>query len=197
MRAFKVLMVLGGILLSIGLILTANAILPGRTTETITIPAGGGWYAYYEFELLFSGSMSVEFQVLSGGTVKVYVMTQAQYDGFSQTGGGPSAFMTNGSSGTFSVSLPSGGRYFLVFAHGAGWEGMAQEVRTTLRVDGITPTSFVAGIVLSLLGIALLALGFRKKRQATAVPPLGQPPPPAGVVMYEPPEEPPRPPSPP
>jgi|GEM_PF-3597636 len=196
MKAFKVLAIVGGILVSIGLILTVNAIVPGSTTETIAIPAGAEWYAYYEFSILFSGSVSGEFQVLSSGSVNLYVMTQAQYDGFSLTGDGPSLFTTSGSSGTFSANLPSGGKHFLVFTHGGGWEGVIQDVRTTLRVSGIEPTFFVGGIVLVLVGVALSALGLRKKRQAAAARPPEFPPQPGGVVLYgpPPPEEPPRPP---
>jgi len=196
MKAFQVLIIVGGILLSIGLTLTVSAIRPGSTTQTITIPAGAEWYAYYAFSVLFSGSVSGEFQVLSSGSVNAYVMTQAQYDGFSQTGSGPSAFATSGSSGTFSVNLPSGGKYFLVFTHGAGWEGVAQDVRTTLQVNGIEPTFFVGGIVSFLIGVALVAVGLRKKRQAAAARPPEFPAQPKGVVLYGPPspEEPPKPP---
>jgi len=196
MKAFKVLVIVGGILLSIGLILTLSAIGPGSTTRTLTIPAGAEWYFYYEFSLLFGGSVSGEFRVLSSGSVNLYVMTQAQYDGFSQTGGGPSVFTTGGSSGTFSVNLPSGGKHFLVFTHGGGWEGVSQDVRTTFQVNGIEPTFFVGGIALILPGVALFALGLRKKRQAAAARPPESPQQPTGVVLYgpRPPEEPPKPP---
>ena len=84
-----------------------------------------------------------------------------------------SLFSANGSSGSFAIDLPSSGTYYLVFAHGAGSEDSAQDVRVSYRVAGIEPEFIGVGSALIAPGIALVGLGLRfreRGRRSTTGP---------------------------
>lgn len=199
MKGWQVLLVLGGLLVLIGLGLTAAAVLPGTTAETVTIPPGAGWYYYYEFDLLGTGGVRGSYSVVSTTSVNVFVFTQSQFSAYTSSGSTSSLWASPGaSSGSFDVSLPGSGKYYLVFEHAAGTEAVEQEVEVTVTVSGVTPTLLAGGIGLTIIGVILAVVGTLRKRKATA-PLLGAPaaPVPArDVVMFQEPK-PPSPPSPP
>ena len=67
----------------------------------------------------------------------------------------------------FAIDLPASGTYYLVFAHGAGSEDSAQDVRVSYRVAGIEPEFIGVGVPLIAIGIAAVGIGlWRRDRQA-------------------------------
>ena len=111
--------------------------------------------------------MSGQFADLAGDVVNLYVFGERQYEVYAFIGLGRSLFSANGSSGSFAIDLPGSGTYYLVFAHGAGSEDSAQDVRVTYRVAGIEPEFIGVGLPLIAVGIAGVGVAlWRRDRQA-------------------------------
>jgi hypothetical protein len=189
MKAFQILVAIGGILLFVGIGLVIYAVSPGSISETATIPSGSDWYVFYEFNLLAGGRIQATITERAGGVVDVYVYTRSQYASY-QTGSYPAnLFQTSGTTSSVDVTLPETGTYFLVVEHGTGYEGASQEVQVTATINGVDPGFLVGGIVVVALGAILTAVGVAKRRKAMgAAPPMA--PPPSDVVMYEQPKPP-------
>jgi hypothetical protein len=202
-RAWQVLIIVGGILALVGGAGVVSS-FSVRYTGTIPIPAGALWYFPLEFDVVGGGSLSIDYAVMEG-TVNVYVLTEAQYAGY-QYGGFSEGLFAIGdtAAGSFDVALPTSGKYFVTFEHGWGFEGMAQEVRTTVRLLGIDPAWLSVGLAFVAMGGTILAFGFVGKRRAMRVrmPTVWSGPamaPPSDVFFFPLPArpEPPAPPSPP
>ena len=166
-KAPRVLLLIGGVLFLSGQGFLAGSFLQGTQGTVATIPAGPAWFYVYEIKVLGSGRMSGQFADLAGDVVNLYVFGERQYEVYAFIGLGRSLFSANGSSGSFAIDLPASGTYYLVFAHGAGSEDSAQDVRVSYRVAGIEPEFMGVGVPLIAIGIAAVSLGlWRRDRQA-------------------------------
>lgn len=165
-RRRHVLLVVGVIVAGIGAYGLVNAFYV-QSTRTLSLPPGAEYYLRYEFNVLGGGSLHVEYAVTDTGVVDVFVFTEEQHRSYAR--GEPTFALYEESdrmSGTFSVSLPRPGRYFVAIDHGSAYEGSAQSVRTTIRLAGIDSSWFLGGLVLLPLGIALVGVGLMRKRKA-------------------------------
>lgn len=163
----RVLLLVAGVLFLSGQALLTSSFFQGTQGTIATIPAGPTWFFPYHIKVLGSSRVSGQFADPAGGVVNVYVFGESQYEWYAFIGLGQGLFSTNGSSGTFSIDLPSSGTYYLVFAHGAGSEEARQEVRVSYRVAGIEPEFLGVGVPLIAIGIAGVALGlWWRDRQA-------------------------------
>jgi len=166
-KAPRVLLLVGGVLFLSGQALLAASFLQGTQGTVATIPAGPAWFYVYEIKVIGSSRVSGQFADLAGDVVNLYVFGERQYEVYAFIGLGRSLFSANGSSGSFAIDLPSAGTYFLVFAHGAGSEDSAQDVRVSYRVAGIEPEFIGVGVPLIAVGIASVSLAlWRRDRQA-------------------------------
>jgi len=186
--AVIVLAVVGAICLLGGIGALAESVRPASDSATITIPSGANWYYVYDFSLLASGHLSGTFQERSGGTVDVYVFTDAQFNVYDGGGSPQPLFSTSGVSGTIDVALPGSDTFHLVFDHGAGYDSLEQDVTVDITVSGIGPPIVViAGIIALGLGILFIVLAAWKERRDRRAPqpmyPLMQP----NVPYYPPP----------
>jgi hypothetical protein len=68
-----------------------------------------------------------------------------------------------GASGSFSANLPGSGTYYLVLAHGTGFEYSGQAVRVSYRVTGIQPEFLGIGLPFVAAGIVGVAFGLRAR----------------------------------
>ena len=166
-KAPRVLLLIGGVLFLSGQGFLAGSFLQGTQGTVATIPAGPAWFYVYEIKVLGSGRMSGQFADLAGDVVNLYVFGERQYEVYAFIGLGRSLFSANGSAGSFAIDLPASGTYYLVFAHGAGSEDSAQDVRVSYRVAGIEPEFMGVGVPLIAIGIAAVGIGlWRRDRQA-------------------------------
>ena len=166
-KAPRVLLLIGGVLFLSGQAFLAGSFLQGTQGTVATIPAGPAWFYVYEIKVLGSSRMSGQFADLAGDVVNLYVFGERQYEVYAFIGLGRSLFSANGSSGSFVIDLPTSGTYYLVFAHGAGSEDSAQDVRVSYRVAGIEPEFMGVGVPLIAIGIAGVSVGlWRREQQA-------------------------------
>ena len=188
MRAHRILFSLAIFLLFLSLGFVPGAVGPRRITVNFTIPAGPKWMGSWDFDILTAGSVSGSFAETSGGAVIVYVMTQGQHDAF--VSGHPAEGLSSaqGSSGNYSASLPSGGKYFLGIVHGFGYEAQDQRVSASARVAAVSTVPFAVAFTSVLVASSLAAVGFRLRARfretARSLPQTG------GVVYFEPPQPP-------
>jgi len=150
----------------------ASSFQPTITGGDITIPSGKDSYIGYEFPLLGGGRASGSFEVVTGGTVGVMVMTDAQYRVFASGGSPPDTLRSAlGSSGQFNVPLPGWDTFHVVIVHDIGYEATQQDVRILITVSGIGPPSYVIGGIVALgLGILFIGLGAWKERRDRRAP---------------------------
>lgn len=165
LKAFRVLLIIGGVLGLAGISLVASS-FGSSTSSTTSIPAGSIWYMYYEFNVLGPGNLRGDYQETTGGALDLYVLTEAQYESY-RAGTNIGSLWSLGSSnaGTIDVLLPGSGKYFLVADHGTSYEGVRQVVRFSLHLAGINPTTFAAGIGLLGAGMVVAALGILRRRK--------------------------------
>jgi hypothetical protein len=178
-RIFRILLVVGGVLALAGVSLVFSS-TGSSSSSTTSIPAGASWYMYYEFDLLGAGRLRGDYQETTGGSLDVFVLTQAQYDSFrNATDAGSLWSLGSSKGGTIDVSLPGSGTYFLVAAHSMAYQQVDQTVRLTLQVSGISPMPFGSGLALFGAGIAVVSWGMvrRKKRsKGVSTPAVPEPP---------------------
>jgi hypothetical protein len=164
-RGWKILLVVGAILVLSGVGLLASSWSTGFTSVD-EIPAGAGWYVYFEVRVLSGGSLQVDFRVTSDGTVDLFSFTEAQFATFRTTGTG--TFLhgeADVSSGRFDVSLPEAGTYYVTMHHGLAYGEVVQNIRTTFRVLGLSPTWLISGLVILSPGIVFATLGLSLRRR--------------------------------
>ena len=165
LKAFRLLLIIGGVLGLAGISLVASS-LGSSASSTTSIPAGSIWYMYYEFNVLGPGNLRGDYQETTGGALDLYVLTEAQYESYrAGTNIGSLWSLGSSSAGTIDVGLPGSGKYFLVADHGTSYEGVRQVVRFSLHLAGIDPTTFAAGIGLLGAGMVVAALGVLKRRR--------------------------------
>src|SRR2546428_8695367 len=107
--AVIVLAVVGAILLLGGIAALTSSFQPLTDSATITIPSGAQWYYAYDFSLLANGHVSGSFQERTGGTVDVYVFTDAQYQAYDGGGSPQPLFSTPRGSGQLDGAVPGSG----------------------------------------------------------------------------------------
>ncbi len=107
LKAFRVLLIIGGVLGLAGISLVASS-FGSSASSTTSIPAGSIWYMYYEFDVLGPGSLRGDYQETTGGALDLYVLTEAQYQSY-RTGTNMGSLWSLGSSnaGTIDVVLPA------------------------------------------------------------------------------------------
>jgi hypothetical protein len=118
---------------------------------------------YYEINILGAGSLRGDYQEITGGSLDLFIMTEAQYDSY-HAGAITGSLWSLGSSrgGTIDVSLPGSGRYFLVADHGTSYEETAQVVRLTVRLSGINPPTFGSGLTMLGIGVSIGSWGVQR-----------------------------------
>ncbi len=179
MRSHRVVFVAAALLVLVGLLALDAARTPSSASvqgrETFRIPDGPGWYSFFELEMLAGGRVSVSFAESAGGAVAVYLLPQEAYGIYETTGLVPaSATRISGSDALFEANIPQEGTYYLVFAHGQGYEALSQEVEVRYVFMGMVPTGpdqelawrgFLAVIVGGVLANAGVLLRFRWLRR--------------------------------
>ncbi len=173
MKAFKVLVVVGGVLLILGIILALGASTDDSRSSTFTIPGGSAYYYAYTFSGMFTGEqLTFNYDVSSSGTVDVYLLDAAAYGTYSYDLTVPSSLYASPGSvvGGGTVSIPADGTYYLVINHGNGYSGIAQAGQMTIHASGLNVTLLAVGIGFAVVGVVLLALGYRMRSKAQPVP---------------------------
>jgi len=156
-----------------GIVGFASSFQPTITGGDITIPSGKDSYIGYEFPLLGGGRATGSFEVVTGGTVGVMVMTDAQYRVFASGGSPPDTLQSRlGSSGQFNVPLPGWDTFHVVIIHDIGYQTTDQDVRILITVSGAGPPSLVIASVVALgLGTGFIAIATWRYGRETLAPP--------------------------
>lgn len=206
MKRFKILVVLGGIFLILGLILAWGSPANLSRNSDFTFPAGAGYYYVYTLSGMFSGEhVTFNYALQSGGGVDVYLLNAAEYSAYEYDLSVTASLYANtaSTSGTGNVVIPADGTYYLVINHDSASSGSAQSGSMAIQATGLNVTLLALGLVLAVVGIVLLALGYRMRGKAQAAPPGYAPPsqvtmfPTAGGGLPPPPQQPPEGPLPP
>jgi hypothetical protein len=121
LSVFAVAVIIAAVLLAV--FLMQNEIHPLSTPIVQEIVKGdvtvnASSYAYYNFTVP-SGASTIQVDgnfMVSGGSIKVYIMNDVTFTGW-QNGQNPSTYYNSGelTAGNFTVTLPSGGTYYLVY----------------------------------------------------------------------------------
>jgi hypothetical protein len=182
----KPVLIIAYILLVIGFIGLAWSFQPTEGSMTAELPSGDGYYSGFEVSLWLNGHIAGDFEVVSGdGTVRLFILDEAQYDDYSYDGVvSDSLYYYTGSSGSFSVDLPTTSTYYVVVDHGS--VTTAQTVDIAYEVSGIDIIYLVGGAVLLAIGVVLVIVGMRMKAKAKAAePPSARPEASGEVVMFD------------
>ncbi len=174
MKAFKILVVLGGILLVIGLLLALGSPANLSKDSAYTIPSGAGYYYVYTLSGMFTGEqVTFNYTLSSSGIVDVYLLNAAAYSTYSNDLTVPSSLYANAgsTSGGGSVVIPTDGTYYLVVNHGSGSSGSSQTGEMTIDATGLNVTVLAIGIGLIIVGAVVLAVGYRMRSKAQPAPP--------------------------
>ncbi len=177
MKAFRILLVTGGILLIIGIYLA----VPGTGASgngTYSVPSGNFYYRI-TFNMLKAGRISGQFSETSGNTISLYIFTSAQFDSYRNGVADQNLFAMSGSSGSFSASVFSPGDYYLVLQHGANFVNQVQAVQLAWLLDGANPVLLGLGIAVLAVGVILSFVGYRMRARAAP------PPSTAGVILFD------------
>lgn len=186
MKSHKLVQIVALILMIIGLIGLTWSFQPLEGTSVADLPSGAGYYNYIEVSMWFNGHVAGDFAVTSGdGTVRFFILDSAQYSDYSYDGQvSESIFAHTGSTGAFSVDLPTTSTYYLVVDHGSTTTTKIVEI--SYEVSGLDLKYLIGGAVLLTTGAVLAVFGTRMKAKSKAAE--FQPPPasPNGeVVMFD------------
>ncbi len=165
MKAFQALVSLGGLLLVIGVyvLLPASSLTANHTN---TLDPGASVYLYDKLNVLKFGRLTGQFSESQGNALNLYVFTEDQYTTFTTQYVPQGLFSSlEHSSGSFSVSLPSPGNYYLIFTHGTGLETSSQEVNFSLNLDGYNPVILAVGVGLLVGGAISLGVGYHLRNK--------------------------------
>lgn len=136
---------------------------PYTGSYSFTVPPGQ--YYYVPLRVGNGGRISGDFLVSSGQPVTVYVFNQQEYDQYQANGSSASLFSaTDLSRGSYSASIPTPGTYYVVTAHGTGYDQTSEPVTLSVRIDG-TNLPYVALESLAPVGGALVVFGFLVQRR--------------------------------
>lgn len=188
MKKSKIVAIIAYVLIVIGIFVTAGSLFPLEESETVTIPAGEGYYWTWEVSFWLNGHLSGDFEVIGTGSVQVFVLTSDQYDEYAwDLVPSDSLDEVEGASGTFSADLPDTSSFYLAVNHDAGYDSVEQEVRMTFKVTGLDLTYLIIGVVILVVGAVLAVLSGRMKakEKASEVAPLQPQSQPTDVTMFD------------
>jgi len=190
LKTHKILAVVGYLLImfGIGAIVWQGFLSESTGTQSMTIPAGEGYYAaFYTKSSMwmnahFEGTVSVD-----TGQVDMYFLTEEQYAAYSyDLNPGTSLWQNGGTTqGKFSLDLPEMGRYYVTVDHSRTTQTIAQTVTLTYKISGINLLYVIIGAILLAIGGALsyLAVRMRKKDAGSLPAPVAEPV--AEVKMFD------------
>ena len=188
MKKSKIVAIIAYILIIVGIVLIAWGLQPTRESDTVTIPAGDGYYWTWKISFWMNGHVSGDFEVVDGGPVQVFILTSDQFIEYSwDLAPSDSLFEVQGSSGTFSADLPDTSSYYLAVNHGIGYESIDQEVRITFKVTGLDLTFLIAGAIVLIIGVvsAVFSRRMKAKESSSEIAPMQPQSQPTDVTMFD------------
>lgn len=165
MQRIKILMVVGGILIFLGISILLGSFVSDRISDTIKIPPGSDWHYYLEFNLPAGGQVTGDFEETLGRTVDFYLFSESQYNSYCHRIPTGSLYHDSGSSGNFSVTVPESGKYYMAFDHGSGYASSSQSVKVNAQISGFNVILAVVALTFIVMGIALIVSGYRSKKK--------------------------------
>ena len=136
---------------------------PYSANYSFTVPPGQ--YIYLPLHVSNGGRISGDFAEISGQPVTLYVFNEQEYDQYRANGALSSLFSTMDlSQGTYSASIPAPGTYYVVTAHGTGYEQTSEPVTLRVKVDG-TNLPYLGLESLGPVGGGLLVFAFVMRRR--------------------------------
>jgi hypothetical protein len=164
MKTFQAFTLAGGLLMIFGVYALVPS-SPLAVTHDGTLAVGANEYLYDKFNVIRYGHLAGQFSELEEQPLRVFVFTDSQYAIFVSQYVPQGMFSAEGASGSFSVSLPSPGNYYLVFVHGTGLENSAQDLSFSANLDGYNPVILVVGFGLLAAGAVSFVLGYRLRNK--------------------------------
>src|SRR6266516_5257848 len=131
---------------------------PYSGSFSFTVPPGLSYYR--SFHVINEGRISGDFIENQGQPVTIFVFNQEEFDQYPTTATPTSLFSaTDLSHGTFAASISAPGTYYVVVAHGTGYDQAAEPVTLTVKLDG-TNLPYLALESLAPIGAAALVSAF-------------------------------------
>ena len=168
MALWKIVNPIGGILIAIGLILALNSVLTSSNTHTENGEILPGYLLYYETTSEIAGGSLTGTYTVSTGSVDFYIFTASQWEEYKNTGIADNLYHNTGSSGSYSVTFPDIGKYYMVANHAPANIDDTQHLTLTYTMKGVVMTFVIIGVALLAAGIVMLVFGFRMKKKETA-----------------------------
>jgi hypothetical protein len=136
---------------------------PYSANYSFTVPPGQ--YIYLPLHVSNGGRISGDFVEISGQPVTVYVFNQQEYDEYVANSAPSSLFSAMDlSQGPYSASIPAPGTYYVVTAHGTGYEQTSEPVTLSVKVDG-TNLPYLGLESLAPVGGGLLVFAYVMRRR--------------------------------
>lgn len=129
-----------------------------RGAEAFSIPGGPQWFYVVELELDQGGQVFIDYRVANDGVLSVYLFEPENYGEY-YASGTASAMVgsATGNAGSLAAQVPAEGTYYLVFAHGPGYEFTPQEIEIAYQFTGLQPDDPVWGFAVA--GLASVVAG--------------------------------------
>jgi len=125
--------------------------VPYNGTFSITILPGK--YHYLPLYIVGEGRLSFDFLETRSQLVSFYFLTEQQYDSYKSTGITAGLYsITNVASWTYATPIPATGNFYLILAHGTGFDQTSEQVTLNIRLDGTN------SLYLGLEGITFVAI---------------------------------------
>ena len=138
--------------------------VPYNGTFSITILPGE--YHYLPLYIVGEGRLSFDFLETRSQLVSFYFLTEQQYDSYKSTGITAGLYsITNVASWTYATPIPATGNFYLILAHGTGFDQTSEQVTLNIKLDGTnSPYLGLEGITFVAI-VALPVYYFLRKRE--------------------------------
>lgn len=165
MKNWRILIIVAGILALISIFVMYISYISDSDSDNLSIPAGAGWYYFYEFYLPSGGTVDVDYQEVQSTSVTVYLLDSTQYHRYVDGQTFNSIYSYIGSSGEFSETVGSSGKYYLVFTHGVDSMNTSQSVNVDFKINGFDIVLFIIGLIVLIVAIGLAIYGLKLKKE--------------------------------
>ncbi len=176
-RTFRILLVIGVVVLLVGAVALALAPQPSVVSETDFLPPGWVNYLEYPKAMVAGGTIQGTWQSENGTPVQVFVYNDADYGAYANGQNLTGLYNDTAVSGSLSLSVSGFDTYHVIIQHAAGYENTNVTVTVQFTLTGWDPTLTIGGIAGLLIGGLLAVYSVRRLRAPQA--PAGMMPGPA------------------
>jgi len=168
MRKPGVAVGIGALMVLIGLVVLIGSLHLGEDKREFDINPGELYYNYISVGLFPGAKLSGIYQVSDGSSIELYVFSSQDYENYQN--GGTAYYITHasGSSGSFDVTVDTGGTYYIVLEHSDAYNNRRQTGSATYKITGTDVVMLVVGALILVIGLVLTIFGVKLRRKEQA-----------------------------